>query len=421
MILRPYQEQAVHGAKKWLNKYKKPGIIVAPTGSGKSLVVAALAKELGHTLVFQPNKELLMQNFEKYSLIADNATIFSASAKSKELGYVTFATIGSVVNRPKEEFDIFKYLIVDECHLYPSDGVQFYKFIKDHPDIKVIGLTATPFRLKTTSFGTSLSMLHGHSHIWGGYAHMTQIKEVSNYWSPIEYTQEDTNLELLKVNSVGSEYTDDSLEEYAESIEEKVFRLIDSYEGKKLLVFVPSVEQAARMSGQLKNASYVCSDTKDKERKDRVDRFKDGDIDVMFNVNIFSVGFDFPLLDGVIDGQPTLSLARYYQRVGRICRAHPDKPLAKYIDVAGNYKKFGKVEDLEFRPNKVGYHVYSGNTKLTGVPMWEGKAISEATMPFGKFKGKPLSVVPKTYLEWLWGTGSLFGDLKESVKITLGV
>ena len=119
---------------------------------GKSLIIANIAKQLcGNVVIFQPSKELLEQNYGKYILYGEYAEIYSASAGRKKISHVTFATIGSVVNKP-ELFNEFQYCIVDECHLVsPKDETMYNKFFTAL-NLKVLGLTATPVRMKRYNF-----------------------------------------------------------------------------------------------------------------------------------------------------------------------------------------------------------------------------------------------------------------------------
>ena len=150
--LRDYQQKASDAAVSFFNNRAKKtnAIMVLPTGSGKSLIIADIAARLdGHTLVFQPSKEILEQNFKKlcsYGIL--DCSIYSASFNSKEISRITFATIGSVKNHP-ELFTHFKNIIVDECHLVnPKEGM--YKDFFDAVKCKVLGLTATPYRLSSS-------------------------------------------------------------------------------------------------------------------------------------------------------------------------------------------------------------------------------------------------------------------------------
>lgn len=126
-VLRDYQQKASDAAATFFQDTKKKtnAIMVLPTGSGKSLIIADIASRIdGHTLVFQPSKEILEQNFKKlcsYGIL--DCSIYSASFNSKEISRITFATIGSVKGHP-ELFGHFKNVIIDECHLVnPKEGM----------------------------------------------------------------------------------------------------------------------------------------------------------------------------------------------------------------------------------------------------------------------------------------------------------
>jgi len=99
-VLRDYQQEAVTAAKKYLldKNAKKPVLIIMPTGSGKSLIIASIVEQIDAPLiVFQPTKEILEQNYNKmmdYGIMG--VTIYSASCGKKEIGNITLATIGSV-------------------------------------------------------------------------------------------------------------------------------------------------------------------------------------------------------------------------------------------------------------------------------------------------------------------------------------
>ncbi len=120
--LRKYQKSAVDAAINSF-KTKKNGILVLPTGSGKSLIVADVVGKMGgRTIVLQPTKEILEQNKGKVEAFGHtNIGVYSASAGRKDVGDVTFATIGSVVRKP-ELFADFDRIIVDECHGVNSKG-----------------------------------------------------------------------------------------------------------------------------------------------------------------------------------------------------------------------------------------------------------------------------------------------------------
>lgn len=191
-VLRDYQQKASDAAVSFFNnKAKKTNaIMVLPTGSGKSLIIADIAARLdGHTLVFQPSKEILEQNFKKlcsYGIL--DCSIYSASFNSKEISRITFATIGSVKNHP-ELFTHFKNIIVDECHLVnPKEGM--YKDFFDAVKCKVLGLTATPYRLSSSrDFGSMLKFItRTKPHVFSEVIYHVQVydlyifKKVGLWW-----------------------------------------------------------------------------------------------------------------------------------------------------------------------------------------------------------------------------------------------
>src|SRR5262245_59762856 len=114
---RPYQIEAIErGVAFFREKKKYNGLIILPTGSEKSVVIANTCAGLdGNSVVFQPSKEILEQNYAKYTSYGYRASIYSASLDQKYVDKVTFATIGSVVSKP-HIFKQFDNIIIDECH-----------------------------------------------------------------------------------------------------------------------------------------------------------------------------------------------------------------------------------------------------------------------------------------------------------------
>ena len=158
--LRPYQQKSVDLGVEYLHgKSRNNAILILPTGSGKSIVIANLVAPLEYnTLVLQPSKEILEQNFAKYVSYGYNATVYSASVGQKKISKVTFATIGSIINK-KHLFQDLKYILIDECHLVNAKGGMYEEFINYFQGCKVLGLTATPYRLANNSFGAELRFI----------------------------------------------------------------------------------------------------------------------------------------------------------------------------------------------------------------------------------------------------------------------
>ena len=433
LTLRPYQESCVKAGLDFFKSKQttKPKLIVAPTAAGKSIIIASIASQLsGNVLVLQPSVELLEQNFSKYKFYSDDAEIYSASAGKKNIGKVTFATIGSIVS-VAELFSDFMALIIDEAHLYPpGQESMFGKFLKTNPQLKICGLTATPFRLKSSMGGSKLVMMH-NANIYNGYAHIIQIQEIAkDYWCPLEYVLEDVDEDGLQVNTTGAEYTELSLKNYGLSVEDKIVAAVKSYPSKPKLIFVPSVTQAELLAKKTGGA-FVCAKTPKKERIKIISDFRSGVIDHVYNVNVLSVGFDYPELEVVVDACPTMSLARHYQKLGRLTRTHKTKSLGIVVDLSGNTKRFGKVEDLEIRKVGTTYHVFSEDKRLTGITFGSNDTkelplervappkFKDMVLTFGKHKGKKISEVEKSYLSWALDNVTWSSELTKNLSLFL--
>jgi DNA repair protein RadD len=374
--LRDYQEHVVSKAISFFEEKKnKSGILVLPTGSGKSLVIAELANRIGGSvLIFQPSKEILEQNYEKYISYGNMAGIFSASAGSKDVQQVTFAMIGSVMNR-MDMFKHFETIIIDECHLVNSSEGMYAKFLSIMKDAKIIGLTATPYRLSSSSFGSELKFLTRTrekvfkqiiSLVQNDYlfkaGHLAKLK----YYEPFKM-----DVNKLKVNSTGSEYTDDSMKKYFNEInfEDTVAHYAERVLAKRknLLVFTRFIWESEYVKKKLgKCCEVVTGDTPKKEREKILSDFKSGKIKVVCNVGVLTTGFDFPELEAVLICRPTMSLSLYYQMVGRSIRPHAEKDEAWIVDLCGNIDRFGKVEDLKICFNEKNLPaVFSNGRQLT--------------------------------------------------------
>lgn len=374
-ILRPYQQEASEKALSFFQTKKKGNaIMVLPTGSGKSLIIADIAHKLNEPIIiFQPSKEILEQNFAKlqsYGVL--DCSIYSASFNSKEISRITFAMIGSVKSKP-EFFSHFKYIIIDECHLVNSknDESMYNSFLKKLY-CKVIGLTATPYRLSTDGFGGSILkfLTRTRPRIFSEMIYHVQIKELADqgFLAKMEYYQINiVNPEKLQINSTGADYTDKSVQNHYKDIgfndelKKIVLRLIKA-ERKNILVFTRFVDEAKELSESLGNiADWVSGESSKKERESVLNRFKSGEIMVVCNVGVLTTGFDFPELETIVLARPTMSLALYYQMIGRAIRPHINKKSGWVIDLCQTYKRFGKVESLELRAERPNiWAVYSG-------------------------------------------------------------
>lgn len=414
-----------------MDRTNNPGVVVAPTASGKSLLISQVVKQWNQpALVLQPNVELLRQNLAKLQAFGETATVCSASDGRRDISELTYATIGSVKNNVQNFKDMgVKTLIIDECdmNLPPDKGSVFRDFIDSVGFNKIIGYTATPFRLKRYStFSGNYAQLNMINRIepkvYTDIIDVIQVQEMvkEKFWAKVNYELWDFDTSKLVTNSTGSDYTERSISRaVAENhvntnITGRIAKLIS--EGKSVLAFVDSVDNAEIMASKLPKTAVISAKTKAKARTRIIEEFKSGVLKAVLNYDVLTAGFDYPELDVVIMGRPTMSFRIYYQMLGRLVRnpLHPKQKQGIFIDFCNNTKRFGMLEDLTINEVEAtgGWAAMNGDRILTGFPMDNIINLSDLSkgydstskieITFGKYKGRDISELPKNYASWLY-------------------
>jgi DNA repair protein RadD len=398
--LRDYQIDGSNAAVKGLREEKHPFVIVAATGAGKSLIIADVCHRINEPiLILQPNKEILEQNYKKLkSYGVSDVSMYSASMKSKEIAKFTYATIGSIRKIP-EKFKHFKYVIIDECHqVNPKNEMgMLTKFLKDIDCKHVVGLTATPYRLDVIWTRDK----------WGGLYATAGLKMINRitrtpffkkivfkietaelqkrgYLVPIQYFTEKVELDELVVNTTGADFTDESMERFWN--QKRLSRIAAAVKfshenNKRTLVFCAKINQAERAMAMVRNMGISCEivtgKTPMKERSQIVDDFRSGKVKHLFNVGVFTTGFDAPELDCIVMARPTMSLALYYQIIGRGVRLDPDNPkkILQVYDMVGVVERLGRVETIRVQKEKGGFkdEVWSEAGRMDGTELYSFK------------------------------------------------
>ena len=294
--LRPYQSDSVSAGVQYLQgSTNENAVIILPTGAGKSIVIANILAPLkGETVVFQPSKEILEQNYEKYTKYG-KASIYSASAGEKRIDQVTFCTIGSVINK-KHLFAGTDYILIDECHLVNSDGGMYQEFIKYLPKAKVLGLTATPYRLSQTTEGPQLTFLtRSTPKIFDKILYYVQNSTLfdAGYLAKLVYYSFDViDRSKLELNSSGTDFTQASLSRYYKSIDmpSRIVKYAMHILSKKpnLLIFCALITEAKEVVKRIPVAVILTSDTKKEERERILSKFKKGQIKCLINVGVLT-------------------------------------------------------------------------------------------------------------------------------------
>lgn len=275
-------------------------------------------------------------------------------------------------------------VLVHNCHLVNSHGGMYDEVI-EHMGRRVLGLTATPYRLATTTdikTGAKYSILkfltRTNPRIFQKVVYYVQNRRLFDDGHLAKLVYHDVkaiNRQNLQPNSTGADYTDASVRaEYrASGFDAKVVRVVNrlfEIGRRNCLVFTRFVQEAEMVARSVPGAALVSAESSAKERDRVISGFRSGRIRCVCNVGILTTGFDYPQLEAVVMARPTRSLGLWYQVVGRGIRPHPNKDHTMVIDMAGNLQQFGKVEDLELS-EEGGWHIESHGRHLTQVPFGE--------------------------------------------------
>lgn len=358
MKLRPYQQQSIDMLYDWMRKNDGHPCVVLPTGAGKSVIIAKLVSDAvknwpgTRVLMLCHQKELIEQNAEKMRQVWPNAPlgIYSAGLGRRDLDVITFAGIQSV--RKKGNFiGHTDLVIVDECHLISHRAEGGYRALIDvltqiNPNLRVIGLTATPYRL-------------GHGYITDGDALFDGLIEpvqiaslvADGYLAPLRSKVTQSALDVSGVHKRGGEYIERELQAAVDTknnnqtvVRETISRAGDR---KAWLFFCSGVEHAHHIRDELQaqgvSAETITGDTPKTERERIIHEYKAGRIRALTNANVLTTGFDYPDIDLVVMLRPTMSPGLYVQMAGRGMRlkSHTDHCLV--LDFAGVVAQHGPI------------------------------------------------------------------------------
>jgi DNA repair protein RadD len=246
-------------------------------------------------------------------------------------------------------------------------------FLKQIEGAKVLGLTATPYRLVTDGFGGSILkfLTRTRPRVFMDLIYYAQNSQLfkEGYLARLKYTSPYGgslfDRSQLKLNTTGADYTDESVKRYYRSSNFQD-RLVDTIREaanrrKNVLVFTRFVEEAQYLVSKVTDSAIVTAESSKKEREHIIEGFRGGRIKTVCNVGVLTTGFDYPELETIVIARPTMSLALYYQMIGRGIRPHPRKEYTEVIDMCRNGELFGKVEDLEIKDGGNGKWFLAGN------------------------------------------------------------
>lgn len=380
MQLRPYQSMAVDALYNYFRTNTGNPLIVAPTASGKSVMIAGFieraCKQFPNTraMILTHVKELIQQDYDKIKTVWPEAPVGINSAGLRQrhtLFPIIVAGIQSVYKNANH-FGYQSFLMIDEAHLLnPNEASMYQRFIADmlkiNPKLKIIGWTATPYRMK----GGLLTI--GKDRIFTDIAYEITLDyllgdnpEGIQYISYLKGKKTDTEIDLEGLKTVAGDYHRGQLEErfddeaLMERVLDEVMQLSENR--RSWLLFCSGVDHALHVRDALRKRGITCEavtqKTSNEERDKILADFKQGNIRAVTNYGVLTTGFDAPCTDNIILLRATKSCGLYVQMLGRGMRLNGKtfeesvrngKEDCQVLDYGKNLQRFGPINCIDIR------------------------------------------------------------------------
>lgn len=358
--LRPYQQRAVDASINWMRSSIDPFIIEAATGAGKSHIIAAVAasihKRTGkRVLCLAPSAELVKQNRAKYLASGNPCSMFSASAGAKELRHpVVFGSPLTVKNRISRFRDGYALVVIDEAHGITPTVQSIISAMRDaNPNLRVMGLTATPYRLgsgyifrrwpdgRVNDEGTArdpyfvacVDVVGARELIDRGYLTPPVIGQIN---------AEGYDTSGLTANRMG-QFDADAIDRAYHGQGRKTAAIVadvvaQSRDRQGVMFFAATVQHAKEVMESLppELSALVTGETPKRERDSILKRFVDRRIKYLVNVSVLTTGFDAPHVDVIAMLRKTESVGLLQQIIGRGLRLCDGKDDCLVLDYTTN-------------------------------------------------------------------------------------
>jgi DNA repair protein RadD len=364
MTLRPYQQRLVDASIAHMRKSLEPFVVDATTGSGKSHVIAEVAALIHagtgkRILCLAPSAELVIQNKAKFTATGAKASTFSASAGGKETRHpVVFGSPLTVRNKISRFMrpgnDGYAMVILDECHsITPTVQTIITKMREGNPNLRVMGLTATPYRLgsgyiyRVEPDGS----VHGDDRARDPYftncVARVEARELiaQGYLTPPvigAILAEGYDTSGLAVNSRG-QFDADAVDRAYHGHGRKTAAIVadviaQAKDRRGVMFFAATVKHAQEVLASLppEISAIVTGATPKREREAILAKFKAQQIKYIVNVSVLTVGFDAPHVDVIAILRKTESVGLLQQIIGRGMRIYPGKADCLLLDYTTN-------------------------------------------------------------------------------------
>ncbi len=368
MPLRHYQQAAIDDVYAYLRQHDGNPVVVLPTGAGKSWCIAQICADAvnlwgGRVLVLAHVRELLEQNAEKVRLVDTSLDVglYSAGLNSRDTeNSIVVAGIQSVAGRIDELCRVapFDLIVIDEAHMVPvKETGRYRQLLSDmaviNPQHRVVGMTATPYRLDAGTICDS-------DGIFSDVCHEVGVRQMVNEgWlcRMVGRRVADSEADMSSVRVRAGDFAANEMQDaFLDCVDEAVNDLLKLTESRRsVLIFAAGVEHAKQIHSAIQRAesmpidtvATVTGDTPKDERDSILSQFTRGEIRYVVNCNVLTTGFDAPNIDCVAVIRATKSPGLFSQMVGRGFRNHAGKQDCLLLDFGGNLRRHGPVDAIK--------------------------------------------------------------------------
>jgi len=333
------QEEALHALRETMDEGRTRALAVLATGLGKTYLSAFFAEDFTRVLFLAHQKELLLQaerSFQKVNSAWQTGFYIGSDRTVTETTEIVFASVQTLAQkRHLERFatDQFDLIIVDEFHHAAATS---YRKIIDHFTPRfLLGLTATPDRMD----GADVYAICHHNVAF--QMHFTAAI-AEGFLTPFHYYGIHDTIDYSQIRRIGRTYDASQLEhrQLDREVAVNIYHSWKKHRQTKTIAFCSSIKQAEYLAQVFrdKGTTAFALTGQTTNRSQYMQAFEQGEIDVLFTVDLFNEGVDIPKVDTLLFCRPTESVAIYTQQIGRGLRLAQDKSHCVIIDLIGNYR-----------------------------------------------------------------------------------
>lgn len=333
------QEEALHALRETMEEGRTRALAVLATGLGKTYLSAFFAGDFTRVLFLAHQKELLLQaerSFQKVNPAWQTGFYIGSDRTVTETTEIVFASVQTLAQkRHLDRFahDQFDLIIVDEFHHAAATS---YRKIIDHFTPRfLLGLTATPDRMD----GADVYAICHHNVAF--QMHFTAAI-AEGFLTPFHYYGIHDTIDYSQIRRIGRTYDASQLEhrQLDREVADNIYHSWEKCRQTKTIGFCSSIKQAEYLAQVFrdKGTTAFALTGQTTNRAKYMQAFEQGEIDVLFTVDLFNEGVDIPKVDTLLFCRPTESIAIYTQQIGRGLRLAQDKSHCVIIDLIGNYR-----------------------------------------------------------------------------------